>query len=119
MDRQMARTIAQEAEEALQRVAERHPGLSVKAAGGTFTNEGAFTLKVKWEEADTEARTFATMAPWFGVDADTYGKTFTHAGSEYAIFGFAPRSSVRPVLARRVRDGKTFKFSEQVLERVA
>ena len=110
VDRALCRTIRTDAEEALAAVAAKH-GLSLKFGAGRFDST-TYTLKVDFV-APTEdgiPSDFARHAPLFGLTADDYGKMVTMRGETYTIVGIKPRSHKYPILMKRTKDGKTYKW---------
>ena len=62
-----------------------------------------------------EAQEFNLHAPFLNVSADALGKEFKYLGEEYILVGFVSRRPKYPFVARRVSDGKTYKFPEAPL----
>ena len=118
MTKANARIINQAAMEALKQVAEKH-GLQLSEgrggydpSGGTFDKKYTFTIPTE----DGIPADFRRLASMFHMEPEDFGRTFiTHQG-EYAICGIAPRSPKYPILAKCVKSGKTFKFTERVVK---
>jgi len=116
INRQTIKLIDEDAQVALQLVAEQY-GLILKRERGTY-DSGTFTTKWSFT-VETEAGVpadFARHAPRFGLTETDYGREFaTHQGS-YELCGFKPRSPKYPILGRCTRTGKTYKFRRGVVE---
>lgn len=110
IDKQLAKQIGQEVEQALQEVAARH-GLTVEIKGGTY-DAGLYKPRVEFKTADADATEFRRYAAAFDLDPDDFGAEFVCKGKTYRISGVAPRSSVRPILATEVSTGRVFTFPE-------
>ena len=54
---------------------------------------------------------FQALAPQFGLMSSDYQKTFSFRGNLYKIVGLNPNRPKYPILASRVTDGKSFKFT--------
>lgn len=76
------------------------PATSALTAPGTLLGSTSPAEKLQW----------TLHAPRLGLPADAYGKTFTSKGSEFRITGIAPNRPKYPVSAKRLPDGKKFKF---------
>lgn len=64
-----------------------------------------------------EAQDFVAIARSLGFDDPeaALGKTFTSGGVEYVFTGWRSNAPKRPVLTRRVSDGKVFIFPKEAL----
>jgi hypothetical protein len=67
-----------------------------------------------------EAQAFVAFGRSLGFTdpASALGKTFTSGGIEYVFEGYRSRAPKRPVLARRVSDGRSFIFGREALRRL-
>jgi hypothetical protein len=59
---------------------------------------------------------WTAYAPGFGLPVDAFGKTFKAGRMEYRITGIAPNRRQYPVTALRVRDGREFKFTADMVK---
>jgi hypothetical protein len=115
MTKQFVQQLAREAEEALKAVAEKH-GLTVRYAGGKYDpTAGTFTPKVEFANADSGQKKFEQFARGFGFTPEDYDAEFTTTNGTYRLVGLNPRAPKYPVLARNVRDGKTYKMPERIV----
>lgn len=67
-----------------------------------------------------EAQAFVAFGRSLGfADPESaLGKTFTSGGVEYVFVGYRSRAPKRPVLARRVSDGRSFIFGREALRQL-
>ncbi len=114
-DRPTARVVSEQAQRALEETARLY-GLTVTYRGGRFTAD-TFTAKFEFavQNPDGTAKTsdveaFERYAPRNGL-GDQFGKQFVSDGRVYEIAGWAPRRPKRPVICKRVADGKRFVFA--------
>lgn len=115
INRETAKQISAEAQEALQAVAERH-GLEVTVGGGSF-DAGSFRPKIEFKTAEADESEWARYAPLFDLPADAYGQEFTSSGRRFRITGIKPRSPKWPVVGVDVTTGQTFKFTVEGVQR--
>lgn len=94
-------------------------GLSPQVGRVTYSNDFA-RMKVEFEEmVDTGQSDIPTVpisfindGAKFGIKASDYNRVFTaFDGKEYQIVGVRPRARKRPVLIKRLSDGKEFASS--------
>lgn len=117
IDKEACKTIQEAATAALQAVAESH-GLAVKAAGGRydgviFTAKFEFALTSEDGQAiSREAEDFKHYCSLYNLKPEHLGAEFKINGDDYVLIGVAMGSPKYPLLARRVRDGRTRKFTE-------
>ena len=126
IDRNKAKAISNAIAEVL--AASNHPDLedvNIYMGNGTYDPPNAATFKVEVRSVNEdgtvyseEAEAFKTMAHLYGLKSEWLGAKFMAAGIEYTISGLAKRSRKFPILAKRVKDGKTFKFTEDVVKRL-
>ena len=115
MDKVTAKQLGDASRDALERIAEQF-GMQVKVAGGRYDPTlGTFTPKVVFSETDSDERKFAEYATMVGVAPDDFGKEFRHAGERFKVTGVNPRAQRLPILASRLRDGRTFKFTSRAV----
>jgi hypothetical protein len=113
MDKSTARALGIEVAAALKAVADRH-GMTIEVNGGRF-DSGTYQPRVMFKEGGNDEREFARDAPRYGLTAVSFGRPFVSQGETYIITGIAPASHVRPVLARRVSDDRTYKFPAKLV----
>jgi hypothetical protein len=122
LDRNTARLIAQDSVAALKAVAEKY-GLAVEHRGGAIAStyvELKFQFSRVAESGQVlsrEATDFSRYASMYGLRPEDLGATFTCNGTAYRISGLSPRKSRMPVLATRVSDGRSFKFTVDAVRR--
>jgi hypothetical protein len=110
MDKKLVAKITDDIAAALAPVAAKYK-MKLTVKGGTFDpHVGLFKPRLELTEADSDERLYRRLAPQFGLKADTFGRTFTHAGREFTITGLNPNASRQPIMARAA-DGRTFKFT--------
>jgi len=63
-----------------------------------------------------EAQDYKRFASAMGFDADTLGRELTWGGDAYTIAGLSIKSTKYPLLCRRVKDGKMYKFPRHVYD---
>jgi hypothetical protein len=54
-----------------------------------------------------------------GLTPEDFGLEFTYNGEDYRVTGIAAKRSKNPVITARIRDGKRFVFSSDVLRQSA
>lgn len=74
--------------------------------------------EVDGEQVDAEKVAWDRHFGDFDPDGvkDCYGKTYQHCGTPVVVCGVRPRSRKYPILARNLRDGKTYKYSMATLK---
>lgn len=115
MERSNVRLLSEEMMEALKAVALKH-GVQFTYKGGRF-NSSNCTFKVEASvvnasgTAETAERTaYKLQAQYFQLQPDWLDKTFSFGGEDYTIIGLNTKAYKSPVLAKCVRNGKTYKF---------
>lgn len=94
-------------------------GLEVEIKGGSYDpTVGTASRKVEFSLGGAAEREFARYAPIFGLKAEDYGKEFTSRGTTYRLVELSTRRPKFPAVGERTKDGKLFKFTEQVLKQV-
>jgi hypothetical protein len=96
-------------------------GLQVDGAGARFDDASA-TLKIRVAlppSSDARRAAFVEQARLWRVDPGAFGKTFVARGDTYTIEGLNFRARRFPVEARNARDGRVYRFTTRVLDRVA
>ena len=115
IDKATVRQIAEEAREALQAVAEAH-GMTVKVGGGSYDPTiGTFKPKVEFSLGDAERLEFERNAPFYGFQAEDYGRQFMNPNGTFKIVGFNNRAPKRPILAEHVTTGRRYRFPESAV----
>ena len=119
MNRQNIERISEDAEVALQIVAEEY-GLILNPENGSY-DRGRFTTKWTFvcETEDGVPADFVRDAPFFGLTKEDYGRTFQADSKTFTLCGLKPRSPKYPILGRDVQSGQVYKFSRTVLEDAA
>jgi hypothetical protein len=105
-DKVTCKLLAQEIEDALAAVAQKH-GLTVAPAGGSY-DALSFTSKIKFQIAagnpnleDAERVEFTKYCAWFDLSAAHYGAKITLPKyGEVTLIGFAPSRTKFPVKTR-------------------
>ena len=100
---------------------EEELGIKITSKAGSFSDtDFSFKMSVVIPDTDgiirtEEERIFPLLAPQFGLSKDDLGSKFKwHNGEIYEIKGIAPRSTKYPIKAKRVKDGKGFKFPASI-----
>jgi len=119
MGRANTKTVVDALKAAVKSVEEEF-GVVCTFGGRRYSDEG-FHCKMEVGLADSSAladqqkREFECYAQQFGLKPSDFGKVVMLYGSRrgqepYEICGVAPRSSKYPILAKRKRDGKVYKW---------
>ena len=119
MNRQTIKPIADDAEMALQMVAEQY-GLTLKREAGRFSDTN-FTVKFTFvcETEDGIPADFVRLAPLFDLTVEDFGREFTTYNGTYRITGINPRRRKYPISAECIRTGKSYKFQQSAVKRAA
>ena len=105
LNRKMVVMIREEMDAALRSVAQRH-GMTFVAKGVTYSpDEG--TISYRAGVVSPQIRKAIHPA---------IGKFFTFKGKDYEIVDYVARRHKYPVSAKRVKDGKVFKFTRQWMD---
>lgn len=100
---------------------EEETGVSVKLKNITF-QDFTFTSKVEAVVSDQKTNVkqseFSAHAYKFGLNPEIHGKTFFHNGHTYRITDIAPRARKYPVIAINEDNGKSYKFSADMINLV-
>lgn len=121
MDRNAARVISQEAQDALQRVVQKY-GLTLKVEGGRFDPyAGTFSPKITFgvvseDGADADERQFKQYASLYGLKPEHFGCTFYSRGTAYKVVGLAMSRSKYPVRGQSM-GGKVMLFTADAVAR--
>ena len=126
IDRQFLRDFANEAETVLEKLAKKH-GVKLQAtyASGSYDRGGdnaalKFNLSVVTKSGKVltkAARDFEAMAYRYGLTANDFGSLFVSNDETFEITGLVTRRRKFPISAKRVRDGKPFKFPAEKVKR--
>ena len=115
INKEMLRVLRDEINEALKAIGQRH-GVTIKAGSAKFTPEAArFALDVTANSAtgetqDIGAVEFKRNAIMFGLKPEDLGKQVVTGQGVYTITGLKPTSYKYPILAKSLRDGRTYKL---------
>lgn len=91
-------------------------GIDVRYAGGRF-DANTFTMRVECSTVEESgfvntraAEDFKRSAQFYGLEATDLGRRFNYSFETYEITGLKPKSRKFPIIAKRVKDGREFKF---------
>jgi len=119
MDKQLAKQLGQEIQQALQSIAEEH-NLVIEYRGGTFDpNEGWYKPKLilKSKEiggVDRNKAIWDENAEIWGLQKDDLGETFQYKGATWTIIGLAPSRSKFPVIVQN-QSGKKMVYTVELV----
>ena len=124
MDRDMAKRVGQIAEKAL-RDAFAKEGVTVERAGnGTFdpdagTLKQRFCFKVSGGKGE-EALEFERYVKYQlgDLEASDLGARFTTSEGAYEVAGMMPRARTKTILAKRISNGKLYRFDSEAVSRM-
>lgn len=68
------------------------------------------TIRSVEAKAASTQHSWAYYAPQFGLKVEDFGKIFHFRGRKYQVNGINPRAGAYPIEAKRLPDGKGFKF---------
>lgn len=123
LDRAGTRELAEVLEMKMQEIATKL-GLSVKYKSGRYDGaEGknatvSFVFSTIGEDGevhDIDAETFKKDADLFGFKPEDLGASFSMQGDTFKITGLKPSRRKFPILAKRVSDGKVYKFPARMV----
>jgi len=122
-DRKTCRMLGDAVENALQKVAEEY-GVSIKRKGGSFMPTN-YTIKLEASiigqggvVLSREAENFKHYCQIYNLEPSDLDKTFTaENGVGYKIKGLSTRSSKCPIIAESLKNGKTYKLPERMVQR--
>ena len=104
-------------EPALQEIGEQY-GLTVTTGRGSYGGEtGTMTIELatlgeNGEVESAQAKDFKKYASMVGLEPTDLGRRFVSNGEEFEVSGLKTRNRKYPVIATKVSNGKSFKFSE-------
>lgn len=119
IDRATTRMIASRVEAALAELG-RELGVKVSYSGGSYDATRA-NLKISVEVVDgagvSEAgkRDFTLWAKHYGLAETDLGRTFAFRGTVYEITGINPNAPKFAIQAKRIPDGKPFRFPPEIV----
>lgn len=101
-------------------------GCVVRVGNATFDRDGTnCTFKIDMSVVNDggvpqtrQMSNFRSLAVLYGLKPEDLGTQFTISGETYLITGASPKSSKYPIIGKRVRDGKSFKFSSYAVKSV-
>lgn len=115
LNKAMIRRLANEFEDAMNEVAKKY-GVEVDYKSARFTSDNG-TLKYEvstiGNDGTLNTREVSNLNRYgkqYGLSAEDLGRKFEYRNEVYEITGLNPRAHKYPVCARRLRDGKGFKF---------
>jgi hypothetical protein len=90
---------------------------NIKAGKINYTNTN-FTLDLQVSKKEINGKPFEQVefenyAILYGFSKEDYNRTFNMNGKTFTLYGFKPRASKMPVLARGT-DGKNYKFGVEI-----
>jgi len=99
-------------------------GISFNRKGGSFSDT-SYTMKIEMAvvAADgtvlsREAEDFKRYCQLYNLEAEDLGKTFVaDDGYIWRVKGLNSRSRKYPILAERIKDGKTFKLGQRMVQK--
>lgn len=115
LNRHVLREITSAMEKAFESVGEEY-GITIKYSGGNFNVSNAnlkFEIAVVGENGEAKSRyatDFESACHRYGMKKTDIGRTFTSSYEQYEIVGCKPKCYKAPIIGKRVRDGKLFKF---------
>jgi len=114
-NRVIIKEVAEDMKGAISSVAKKY-GLVINYKGGRFSNISATvrfelnTVGTNGEVHSEATETFKRMAISYGFKESDLGANFQFQNELYTITGLTPRRHKFPISAKRVKDGKAFKF---------
>ena len=116
-DKQTAKLFHQDFNAAMVKFAEKY-GLRYRPANSRFDPySGEFRTKVEFVIPGTVDNRQVTVIDDYSGAFVKMGSKFVQGRDEYEIVDYVPRRYKYPVTAKRLRDGKLFKFSDRVLKK--
>lgn len=115
-DRAAHRTLSAAINQALKSVGDTY-GVDLTCAGGLHgTNKGMVKVEVVVRDNGSGISgvqaDFNRTCHWFGLKPSDYGRQFSVDGTIYKITGVNPNAPKYPIMAERLYDGRSFKFTE-------
>lgn len=68
------------------------------------------TIRGVESKAASTQHAWSYYAPRFGLKVEDFGRTFPFRGRKYQVIGINPGAPTYPIEAKRLPDGKTFRF---------
>jgi hypothetical protein len=122
MERAELKIIRKEIDEALAKIGTAH-NITIKTTGGTSYTSNSFKMKIEGAKVNEDGVSekaladFTKFAPMMGLDADAFGKKFTHKNSTFTIIGIKTNNPVYPVQAVN-QNGTIYKFPVDAIKRL-
>jgi len=120
-DRASLKTLNKAIIEAVQPIAEEF-GIQIKLGGARFTpTDGKVKLICAIQNSDgtyetPERADFKEFALMYGLTADDIDMEFEWSKEKFKLTGIKIRSRRFPIMAQRMRDGKSFKFGADIVK---
>ena len=112
----VCRILRDEMDAALKAVGDKY-GITIAVGGGKYTDSNV-TFKVEaavvnedGQKLGKDAVAFQQNARYYGLTPEDLFKEFTFQGVTHQIVGLKPQSRKFPILAKNLRDGKTYKMT--------
>jgi hypothetical protein len=99
---------------------EKKFGVKVALGSASYTDSNViFKLELNEVASDgtvltREADAFKQLAPYYGLQASDFGRTFQMHGKTFKIVGLKSRAHKQPILAET--DGKRYKFAAETVK---
>jgi hypothetical protein len=120
-DRTNLRIIHDEINAALKPIAEKY-GITFTDRGARFNPTNA-TFKIESSVVSSDGvvqssdrQSFTALAPMYGLQSSDLDRLFLFRGEGYTITGLKPRSPKSPILAVSKKNGKTYKFTVDMVK---
>ena len=99
MDKQKAKQIGVDLQEAVSSVARAH-GVTAQVRGGVFDPSGLLTVRVEFKEAEADRLLFERFATQHGLQKEDFGRSYESGGRRFTICGYNYKASKNPILLR-------------------
>jgi len=121
-NRTACRMLGDAIEQALQEVAEEY-GVSIKRKGGSFMPSN-YTIKLEASVVTNdgivlsrEVENFKNYCHDYNLEQGDLYRVFTVNGANYRLKGLSTRSGKFPILAVSLKNGKTYKLPERMVQK--
>ncbi|ROT98117.1 hypothetical protein [Histidinibacterium lentulum] len=121
----LCRTVESEMLKACAEVAARHglvaEGLGLQAIYLRWSFEFGIRVSIPLPDGSTmdpERMLFEAFAEEFGLSADDFGREFSTGRERFRVTGIDPRRPRYPISAKRIPDGKDYKFTAENVARL-
>jgi len=108
---------------AVESVCKKYGLASMRAANASYTSntfsikvEGVLSAEAKTEEAISQSNQYARM---LGLPENIVGKKFNTQGHEFTVERIDIGKPKFPIIAKRINDGKMFKFTTDVVSKLS